>query len=396
MSGKLLIFDSHPVQYKAPVYQQIAKLKPGALKVIYCTDCSVRGHRDRDFGQVVAWDTPLLDGYEYLVLNNERGVPLQGFRSLTGRGIHRLLKSEKPAAVLISQFLYEADFFTYLSCLALRIPIWIRHETQDEAFQRKPWKRMLRALAYRFIYRGISHAFFIGKLNREHLLRHGIAERRLSSAPYCVDSPFSEMNADSKAASRREVRVKLGISDAETVVLFSGKLIPKKAPDLILEAFARLSAERRASTRIVFLGSGIMLDELQKSGERFPGRVIFAGFVNQRDLPGYYLAADMLVLPSRRMGETWGLVVNEALHAGCGVVVSDAVGSHREFGDWERVRVIQEGDAGACSRAIEELASFPRSFDWCARAMEGYTVRAAATAIVSRLESELSKQREMP
>ena len=387
MSGKLLIFDSHPVQYKAPVYQQIAKLKPGALKVVYCTDCSVRGHRDRDFGQVVAWDTPLLDGYDHLVLNNERGVPLHGFRSLTGRGIFRLLKSERPAAVLISQFLYEADFVTYFSCLLLRIPIWIRHETQDEAFQRRPWKRVLRALAYRMIYRGISHAFFIGQLNREHLLRHGMKESRLSFAAYCVDSPLLEMSAESKAETRREVRAKLAIRDSETVVLFSGKLIPKKAPDLILKAFSKLNAERRAATKIIFLGSGVMMDELKKEAEQFSGSVIFAGFVNQRDLPGYYLAADMLILPSRRMGETWGLVVNEALHAGCGVIVSEAVGSHREFGTWERVRVIKEGDAAACAKGIEELAMFPRSFDWCEKAMENYTVQAAAAAIAAKLSN---------
>jgi glycosyltransferase involved in cell wall biosynthesis len=385
MSGKLLIFDSHPVQYKAPVYQQLAKLKPGALKVVYATDCSVRGHRDKDFGQVVAWDTPLLEGYDHLVLNNERGTPLQGFRSLTGRGIFRLLKMEKPSAVLISQFLYEADLAAYLSCLRLRIPIWIRHETQDEAFRRRPWKRMLRALAYRVIYAGVSHAFYIGQLNREHLLRHGMQESRLSFAPYCVDSPIPAMSAETKAAMRSETRARLGIRDGETVVLFSGKLIQKKAPDLILDAFSRLSAERRAGTRIIFLGSGIMMDELKARAEQFPGSAIFPGFVNQRDLPGYYLAADMLVLPSRRMGETWGLVVNEALHAGCGVIVSDAVGSHREFGGWERVRVIQEGDAGGCADGIEQLAKFPRSFDWCEKAMEQYTVRTAAKAIATRL-----------
>ena len=130
MSCLLLVFDSHPVQYKAPVYQQLARLLPGALTVVYATDCSVRGHRDRDFGQIVAWDTPLLDGYDHIILNNERGLPLQGFRSLTGRGIFKLLRQLKPKAVLISQFLYEADMVTYLSCLALRIPIWIRHETR--------------------------------------------------------------------------------------------------------------------------------------------------------------------------------------------------------------------------------------------------------------------------
>lgn len=385
MSGKLLVFDSHPVQYKAPVYQQLAMLIPGRLKVIYSTDCSVRGHQDKDFGQVVAWDTPLLNGYDYLVLNNERGVPLQGFRSLKGRGIFKLLNAEKPAAVLISQFLYEGDLVTYLSCLILRIPIWIRHETQDEAFQRRPWKRMLRALAYRIVYSGVSHAFFIGQLNREHLLRHGMKETRLSFAPYCVDSPIPGMSGETKTATRREMRSKLGLRATETVILFSGKLIPKKAPDLILEAFRLLSEERKRATRIVFLGSGVMMDELKAKAAPFAGNVIFAGFLNQSDLPGYYLAADMLILPSRRMGETWGLVVNEALHAGCGVIVSESVGSNREFGSWERVRVFKEGDTAACADAIEALAKFPRSFDWCEKAMEQYTVRAAAAAIASKL-----------
>ena len=60
--------------------------------------------------------------------------------------------------------------------------------------------------------------------------------------------------------------------------------------------------------------------------------VHFAGFVNQTEIPQYYAAADILVLPSRRAGETWGLVVNEALQAGCAVVMTRAVGCHREFG----------------------------------------------------------------
>ncbi len=385
MSGKLLIFDSHPVQYKAPVYRELAKLKPGAFKVVYYSDCSVRGHRDQDFGQVVAWDTPLLEGYESIVLNNERSADLKRFRSLSARGIIQLLRTERPMAVLISQFGYEADVVTYLACLMLRIPIWIRHETQDEASARRPLKRFLRSMAYRVFYKGVSHAFVIGQLNREHFLRHGMKEEQFTPAFYCVDSNLPEMSAEAKAATRREVRAKLGTRDGETVVLFSGKLIPKKDPGLILKAFALLSPELRQTTQIVFLGSGPLMEELQMDAAQFPGRVVFPGFVNQRELPGYYLAAGMLVLPSRRMGETFGLVVNEALHAGCGVIVSDAVGCHREFGAWERVRVIREGDAAACAKAIEELAKFPRSFDWCAKAMERYSVRAAAEAISSKL-----------
>ena len=49
------------------------------------------------------------------------------------------------------------------------------------------------------------------------------------------------------------------------------------------------------------------------------------GFVNQSELPSYYHAADILVLPSET--ETWGLVVNESMACGTLPVVSDRVGS---------------------------------------------------------------------
>jgi glycosyltransferase involved in cell wall biosynthesis len=56
-----------------------------------------------------------------------------------------------------------------------------------------------------------------------------------------------------------------------------------------------------------------------------PGSGAMTGFVNQSELPSYYHAADILVLPSE--AEPWGLVVNEAMAAGVLPVVSDRVGS---------------------------------------------------------------------
>ena len=56
-----------------------------------------------------------------------------------------------------------------------------------------------------------------------------------------------------------------------------------------------------------------------------PVRIKQVGFQPQGGLSRFYHAADMLVLPSLR-SETWGLVVNEALHHGVPAVVSDAVG----------------------------------------------------------------------
>jgi len=99
-----------------------------------------------------------------------------------------------------------------------------------------------------------------------------------------------------------------------------------------------------------------------------------------------------MVLPSRYAGETWGLVANEALQAGCAVVLSEAVGSSHEFGDWKRVRTIPVGDAQALAKAIEDLAPLPREFGWARPAMEAYSIRAAAKGLASAIKSSFSAQ----
>ena len=54
--------------------------------------------------------------------------------------------------------------------------------------------------------------------------------------------------------------------------------------------------------------------------------VALAGFLNQSELPRAFACADAFVLFSR-YGETWGVVVNEAMNFGLPVLVSDKVGS---------------------------------------------------------------------
>jgi glycosyltransferase involved in cell wall biosynthesis len=362
--------------------------------VLYGTDCSIHGHRDQGFDQVVAWDTPLLDGYQSLVLNNEHGTPLRGFRSVTGRGILALLKRERPTAVLMSQFLYELDFAVYFSCRLLRIPIWIRQETQDDAFRRPAWKTVLRSLGYRLIYSGVSHAFAIGWLSNAHLRHHGIEPDRISVAHYCVADPIGALPGSRKEFLRNELRDSLKVGTAEKLLLFAGKLMDKKNPVLLLDTLRYLDDSALAGCKVLFVGSGPLQASLREAAAPYGNRVLFAGFINQSELPAYYLAADILILPSRRAGETWGLVVNEALHAGCAVVVTDAVGCHREFGAWERVRVIPENDSKACADAVRALSTYPRSFDWCVAGMQRYSVEAAAGAIAEAMNRFLPPQKD--
>ena len=71
-------------------------------------------------------------------------------------------------------------------------------------------------------------------------------------------------------------------------------------------------------------------------------------------MSGIYRSADILVLPSQGPGETWGLSVNEAMAAGCAVLVSDKCGCHPDL--------VKEGTNGFVfkSNEVEQLTLLMR------------------------------------
>lgn len=383
----LLILESHPVQYHAPVYRELARLRPGKIHVAYATDCSVRGHHDPGFGRAVAWDVPLLDGYPHTILHAERGEPLRGPLSLSGSGVRRLLRERRPRAVLLTQLAYEFEWVAYALCGWRGIERWLRTETQDAAFTRGRLRSLLRSAIYRMLYARLTRCFPIGELNRRHYLAHGVPEARMTFSRYCVPDALAGVPFGEKQARREALRHRLGLSERDCVVAFVGKLIRKKDPGLLLESWRQLAPAARARARLLFVGDGELRPTLEVSARNAGCPAAFAGFVNQRELPDFYLAADVVALPSRRAGETWGLVVNEALLAGCGVVISDAVGCGPEFGALPRVRIVPAGDGAALARALQELTVLPRDFDWARPAMEPYSVEAAATALAAAVDT---------
>jgi glycosyltransferase involved in cell wall biosynthesis len=385
---KLIIFESHPVQYRAPVYRDLQKHCPDQFEVIYGTDLSAKGWVDRGFGKEIRWDTPLMEGYPCRVLTNLQKPSLGGFKSLSGEGVHQILDSSDASTVLFTQFIYQYDLVAYFSALRQRKRLWIRQETQDEAFIHGRMKGLYRSLIYRALYSRIHHAFYFGVKNRRHLLAHGFREDQLTRAPYATVDTHAGQSDATLLERRRVMRDRLGLEPETWVIGFSGKFIGKKDPLLVLEAASFMAERSKVKLCVLMLGSGKLEDEIRHRAselERAGVAVLLPGFVNQSALGDYYLAMDALVLPSRRLGETWGLVVNEALQAGCSVVMTDAVGCSEEFGSWERVRVIPVGDRDACAAALGDLADYPRDVGWCRNAMLEYSIEAAASGLAERI-----------
>jgi glycosyltransferase involved in cell wall biosynthesis len=162
--------------------------------------------------------------------------------------------------------------------------------------------------------------------------------------------------------------------------LFSGKLAWRKGPDLLVEAVGRLRKEGE-DVGLVFCGSGETETQLKKRCEQLKVPAVFLGFVNQSGLSAVYHACDLFCLPSRE-GETWGLVVNEALLHGLPVVVSEAVGCAPDLVKTkESGEIFETGNRQGLAAALEKVIRGGLEAERrqaCRKVVEGYsTVRAA-------------------
>jgi glycosyltransferase involved in cell wall biosynthesis len=164
----------------------------------------------------------------------------------------------------------------------------------------------------------------VGKRNREYLRHYGIPEERIFFAPHFVDNDWFRAQADAARKSRSALREKWGAGESTAVALFAGKFISKKRPADLLRATAKVR-EKGIEIIPVLVGAGELETSLRALAKELQVAAQFEGFRNQTELPASYAAADFLVLPSDG-GETWGLVVNEAMACGLPAIVSNAAG----------------------------------------------------------------------
>jgi len=108
-------------------------------------------------------------------------------------------------------------------------------------------------------------------------------------------------------------------------LLFVGELIELKGLEYLLHAAASLQAEGNQFSLTV-VGDGPQRSALEQLGETLGIKhVTFLGALKPEAMPGVYRSADCLVFPT--LGDVWGVVVNEALWSGIGVLASRHAGA---------------------------------------------------------------------
>ncbi|MFP3899081.1 MAG: glycosyltransferase [Dehalococcoidia bacterium] len=171
------------------------------------------------------------------------------------------------------------------------------------------------------------------RTGQEELVRYcGAPREKISVVPCGVN--LEQFRILDRAQARRHLQLGDG-----RVALFVGRIDPLKGIDKLIQALPHLGDV--PGLRLVVIGgdedSRQELAQLRQlaSHLELEDAVSFAGLVKHEQLPYYYNAADICVVPSYY--ESFGLVALESLACGTPVVAT-GVGGHRE--------IIREGEAG--------------------------------------------------
>lgn len=333
---RVLWVVTHPTQYGSPLFRMTAQHPRLELLVAYCSLQGAEPGMDPEFGREVAWDVPLLDGYQWVHVPNRSSRPGLGkFWGLRNPGLWKLIRVGAFDAVVLSTGYMYASFWIALSAAKFsRSPVLFGTDSHElRSRDNRSWKSRLKKILWPLLFR-IPEVVIVPSSGSVALMRSlGVPEDSTVMIPYVVDNEWWTQRA--RRVSRPAVRSEWGVPPDAPVVLFCAKLQPWKRPGDLLRAMAKANVPEMY---LVFAGDGPLLSQLEAEA-RILGcaqRVRFLGFVNQSQLPAVYCASDLLVLPSEY--EPFGLVVNEAMLCGCPVAVSDRVGA--------RFDLVRPGETG--------------------------------------------------
>jgi hypothetical protein len=186
---RLAIFATHPIQYFAPLWRELAHRKGLDITVYYFSDHSVRGRVDTDFNTKVAWDVPLLKGYRHVFLSHD--ADLSRPSQVNIENAKKLLTEGNFDAVLIQGYTHRFERQVLKAARALRIKVIMRADFS--LLSGIPWwKRLIKKFYLRWFYRQVDAFGVVGENARKHLVKYCVSEDRMFYSPWAIDTKYFE------------------------------------------------------------------------------------------------------------------------------------------------------------------------------------------------------------
>jgi glycosyltransferase involved in cell wall biosynthesis len=228
-------------------------------------------------------------------------------------------------------------------------------------------KRIFDAAMGHRIMHGASRVLAVSDVERRQLTGLGVNPSVIRLIPNPID-----LDELTPPIARSVFRQRRGLAPGP-IVLFLGKITPRKRLDVLVHAFARL---HRSDSQLVVAGNdmgGAADARALVASLGIEARTVFTGLLQGRERLEALADAEVLVYPSG--DEIFGLVPLEALLCGTPVVVADDSGCGDVVRGVGGGQVVPLGDADAVSRAIDAVLT--SSLEW----------RAAASVAAARVRT---------
>lgn len=311
MKNRVIFLNTHPVNYFTDLYRYLNdKSNILEFEIWFSSLFGTGEHFDKQFNQKRYISKEILKGFTYQVFSNSVKDP----RSILhfDKGIINRLKKTPRSLIICHGWQNMTLIFSLLFGKMFGHKIGLRIEQPlNQELKKNRLKLFLRTLFFKILNKQVDYFFFIGTRNKELYKYYSINEKKLIFLPYAISPVKYEVKYNSHKQNKK--------------ILFCGKLIKKKNPLDLLKAFHKVNLP---NCQLNFIGNGNLKKILENYVEEndLTSRVKFLGLLDKNELYNKYQDADLFILPSGE-GETWGLVVNEALIFGLPVILSNTVGS---------------------------------------------------------------------
>lgn len=328
---KIIILHNIISPYKILLFNALSNYLNGNVEILYFAETAKNREWEIDYNNI---------HFSYYLLNRGNLDDLADFR-LSKQVISYLQeKKEEISVVVAGEYNNLAYWSAWFWAWKQRIPFGSIMESTEYDHKRQWFKEKIKSL----FFANCQFIFAAGSLHKEYVEKLGVLSNNIH-----IIGGVGGVNTDIYECFRKklightkvDLQKKLHLPKKKYII-YVGRFSPEKNLYKLLEAYAEFK-HTSPNWGLLLVGSGPQEQEIREYISRYKiSDIILPGFVQQKELPLYYLVSDVFILPS--ISEPWGLVVDEAMTLGLPVLVSIRCGCVAEL--------VQNGRNGYCFNPI--------------------------------------------